>query len=93
MKKKFSDEKIDEILKSNPPVYSSGIYFSAMAKKFGISEQSVKDKCLMLGEEIGELFKAIRKQEGIKVDANSHFTSIEEEIADILELSKFSETV
>ena len=49
MKKKFSDEEIDEILKSNPPVYASGIYFSAMAKKFGVSDQVIKNKCVKLG--------------------------------------------
>ena len=44
----YSSEEIDEILKANPPVYSSGIYFSAMAKKLGISEQIVKNKCVKL---------------------------------------------
>ena len=38
----------------------------------------------MLGEEVGELFKAIRKSEGIKIDHNSKFSSIEDELADVL---------
>ena len=38
----------------------------------------------MLGEEVGELFKAIRKKEDIKVDLNSKIGSVEEELADIL---------
>ena len=45
----YSYEKIDEILKADPPVYSSGIYFSAMAKRFGVNEQVVKNKCVKLG--------------------------------------------
>jgi DNA-binding transcriptional regulator LsrR (DeoR family) len=45
----YSSEEIDEVLKANPPVYSSGIYFTAMAKKLGISEQIVKNKCAKLG--------------------------------------------
>lgn len=45
----FTSEEIDRILKANPPVYSSGIYFSAMAKKLGINEQVVKNKCVKLG--------------------------------------------
>lgn len=45
----YSYKEIDEILKANPPVYSSGIYFSAMAKKLGINEQVVKNKCVKLG--------------------------------------------
>ena len=46
---RYSYKEIDEILKANPPVYSSGIYFSAMAKKLGINEQVVKNKCVKLG--------------------------------------------
>jgi len=38
----YSSEEIDEILKANPPVYASGIYFSAMAKRLGLNEQVVK---------------------------------------------------
>ena len=45
----YNNEEIDEILKANPPVYSSGIYFSTMAKKLGINEQIVKNKCVKLG--------------------------------------------
>ena len=71
------------ILNKNPTLKDFQIYVIELEKERGFDHQSVRDKCLMLGEEIGELFKAIRKQEGIKVDANSHFTSIEEEIADI----------
>ena len=39
---------------------------------------------LQLGEEIGELYKAIRKEEKMRVDSNSTCTSIKEELADIL---------
>ena len=45
----YSYEEIDKILKSNPPVYSRGIYYKEMAKKLGISEQIVKNKCIKLG--------------------------------------------
>ena len=45
----YSSEEIDKILKSNPPVYASGIYFATMAKKFGLSEQIIKNKCVKLG--------------------------------------------
>ncbi|MFH0856449.1 MAG: MazG nucleotide pyrophosphohydrolase domain-containing protein [bacterium] len=38
----------------------------------------------MLGEEIGELFKAIRKSEKLEIDQKSKITSIEEEIADVI---------
>jgi len=38
----------------------------------------------LLGEEVGELFKAIRKTEKIGIDNNSQVFNIEEELADIL---------
>jgi NTP pyrophosphatase (non-canonical NTP hydrolase) len=38
----------------------------------------------MLGEEVGELFKAVRKAEKIKLDHNSKITSVSEELADVL---------
>ncbi len=38
----------------------------------------------MLREEVGELFKAVRKKAGIGVDPNSKMESISYEIADIL---------
>ena len=34
----------------------------------GFSDQSVIDKCLLMGEEVGELFKAVRTREGLKID-------------------------
>ena len=58
-------------------------YVEEMERERGFSEQSVRDKCLMLGEEVGELFKAIRKKEKIKIDHNSQFGSIDEELADV----------
>ncbi len=72
------------VLKSNPTLADYQAYVVNLEKERGFSEQSVQDKCLMLGEEVGELFKAIRKQVGIKIDTNSKFGSIEEELADIL---------
>jgi NTP pyrophosphatase (non-canonical NTP hydrolase) len=38
----------------------------------------------LLGEEIGELFKAVRKSENIKIDHNSKFSPVSHELADIL---------
>ena len=43
----------------------------------------MKDKCLLLGEEIGELFKTVRKEEGLAIDAASTTGKIGDEIADI----------
>jgi NTP pyrophosphatase (non-canonical NTP hydrolase) len=49
----------------------------------GFDHQTVLEKCLMLGEEVGELFKAIRKRENIKIDPNSKTGDVAEELADV----------
>lgn len=71
-------------LKDNPTLKDLQEYVVQLEKDRGFSEQTVLQKCLMLGEEVGELFKAIRKQQNIKIDNNSKFGSIDEELADIL---------
>jgi NTP pyrophosphatase (non-canonical NTP hydrolase) len=71
-------------LKPKPTLADFQTYVVLLEKERGFSEQNVQDKCLLLGEEVGELFKAIRKQEGVKIDVNSKFGSIDEELADIL---------
>jgi NTP pyrophosphatase (non-canonical NTP hydrolase) len=48
-----------------------------------LPNQTIIDKCLLLGEEVGELFKAVRKSEGLAVDSNSSFTEIGDELTDI----------
>lgn len=50
----------------------------------GFSDQSILDKCLLLGEEVGELFKAVRKSSGLAIDATSEFGNVADELADVL---------
>ena len=71
-------------LKKNPTLSDFQKYVIKMEKERGFIEQGVLQKTLMLGEEVGELFKAIRKQQKIKIDHNSKFGSIDEELADII---------
>lgn len=71
-------------LNTNPTLKDIQEYVIQLEKERGFAEQTVIQKCLMLGEEVGELFKAIRKQENIKIDSNSKFGTIDEELADIL---------
>ncbi len=59
-------------------------YVSEMEVERGFAEQSAKDKCLLLGEEVGELFKAVRKADGIKIDPESTVGELDGELADIL---------
>jgi len=70
-------------LKNKATLYDFQNYVKEMENERAFSEQTVLQKCLMLGEEVGELFKAVRKIENIKVDANSKIGSIDEELADI----------
>lgn len=58
-------------------------YVTELEKERGFSDQSTIDKCLLLGEEVGELFKAIRKSEGLSIDTNSKYTEIGDELTDI----------
>jgi len=72
------------ILKENPTLKDIQEYVEKMEKERGFREETVLQKCLLLGEEVGELFKAVRKSEKIKTAADSTFTSVGEELADVL---------
>ena len=59
-------------------------YVALMEKERGFSQRDVISQCLLLGEEVGELFKAVRKQQNMRVDPNSRVGNVEEELADVL---------
>lgn len=59
-------------------------YVAEMEKERGFSTRSVIQQCLLLGEEVGELFKAVRKQQNISVDPRSLVGDVEDELADVL---------
>jgi len=71
-------------LRSNPTLADFQRYVTQLEQERGFAEQSLLDKCLLLGEEVGELFKAIRKSEGLLIDEDSAVGEIGEELADIL---------
>jgi len=70
-------------LSKNPQLVDFQQYVAELEIERGFDHQTVLEKCLMLGEEIGELFKSIRKQEGIKTDPNSKIGDLEGELADV----------
>lgn len=70
-------------LKEKPNLANFQKYVTELEHEHGFINQTTIDKCLLLGEEVGELFKAVRKSEGLSVDANSTFTEIGDELADI----------
>ncbi|MPL69739.1 hypothetical protein SDC9_15487 [bioreactor metagenome] len=71
-------------LKSTPTLGDFQEYVKNLESLRGFDNQNALEKCLLLGEEVGELFKAVRKTAKLKTDINSDVGSISEEIADIL---------
>jgi len=70
-------------LTKNPTLENFQHYVAELEIERGFASQTTIDKCLLLGEEVGELFKAVRKSEGLAVDENSNFTEIGDELTDI----------
>lgn len=71
-------------LKERPTLADLQAYVVELEKERGFTGQSAIQRSLLLGEEVGELFKAIRKTEQLGVDQNSRIGSVEEELADVL---------
>ncbi len=70
-------------LTNNPSLTDFQKYVSELEEERGFASQTIIDKCLLLGEEVGELFKAVRKTEGLAIDSNSEFTEVGDELTDI----------
>jgi len=68
----------------DPTLAALQAYVVQLEAERGFEEQTVLDKCLLLGEEIGELFKAIRSSEGLLVDRDSPIGAVGDELADVL---------
>lgn len=59
-------------------------YVAEMEAERGFSDSSVMQQCLLLGEEVGELFKAIRRHESLRMEVTSVPGDVDEELADVL---------
>lgn len=71
-------------LKNSPSLKDFQNYVKELEIERGFSEEKVIDKCLMLGEEVGELFKAVRKSHNkLKIDSNSKSGEIGDELTDV----------
>lgn len=70
-------------LTNNPLLKEFQRYVAELEIERSFASQTTIDKCLLLGAEVGELFKAVRKSEGLAVDENSNFTEIGDELTDI----------
>lgn len=71
-------------LESNPTLGALQEYVRILESERGFTDNTVQKTALLLGEEIGELFKAIRKHEGMAIGNNSVVGTVDEELADIL---------
>ncbi len=72
------------ILGPRPTLAELQAYVRDLERRRGFSDQTARDKCLLLGEEVGELFRAVRRVEGLRVDPASRRAEIGEELADLL---------
>jgi NTP pyrophosphatase (non-canonical NTP hydrolase) len=59
-------------------------YVADMEVERGFADCTVLEQSLKLGEEVGELFKAIRKHGDMPVDVTSVIGTVDEELADVL---------
>ena len=82
IKKRDKMNKLE--LKENPTLRDYQEYVKILEIQRGFTNQNALEKCLLLGEEMGELFKSIRKAANLKTDITSNISSVNEEIADML---------
>ena len=59
-------------------------YVMEMEEERGFTNRGVVQQCLLLGEEVGELFKAVRKHEKMRTSTTSITGTVDEELADVL---------
>lgn len=71
-------------LKDQPTLADIQEYVSKLEAERGFEGNSLQQSALLLGEEIGELFKALRKAQKMSLDKNSIVGSLDEELADVL---------
>jgi NTP pyrophosphatase (non-canonical NTP hydrolase) len=57
---------------------------SAASVTVTFSNRDVVQQCILLGEEVGELFKAVRKHKKMRAGTTSITGTVDEELADVL---------
>lgn len=82
-----NQKELFENLKQSSTLPDIQAYIKKVLQLRGFADQTVKDKLLLLAEEVGELAKAVRKNSsGASVDPEKieNYDSVESEIADVL---------
>ncbi len=59
-------------------------YVAKMETERGLDKQDLSSQCLKLGEEVGELYRAVRKLQGQPQDPGGRIADIGDEAADAL---------
>jgi NTP pyrophosphatase (non-canonical NTP hydrolase) len=71
-------------LKEHPTLKDIQQYVSEFEIERGFDKNPNVQTAFQMVEEMGELFKAIRKEEKLRIDHNSDVGGLDEELADIL---------
>jgi NTP pyrophosphatase (non-canonical NTP hydrolase) len=71
-------------LAERPTLAAFQAYVAELEAERGFADQTPVEKCLLLGEEVGELFKAVRRVQGLPVDPTTAIGGVADELADIL---------
>lgn len=71
-------------LKAQPTLQDFQTYVGDLEKERGFDQQTLVEKCLLLGEEVGELFKSVRNHSQIAVDESARVSPVAEELADVM---------
>lgn len=75
--------RMDE-LEEGAPLAVIQKYVAQLETERGFSAQDTIQKCLLLGEEVGELFKAVRRREGMPIEQSDATISVADELADVM---------
>ncbi|MCW2934912.1 MAG: hypothetical protein JWM19_5874 [Actinomycetia bacterium] len=59
-------------------------YVRQMEAERGLDGQDIMPQCLKLGEEVGELFRAVLKRQGHPKDSEGRNADVADEVADVL---------
>lgn len=71
-------------LAEKPDLAALQRYVAEMKRERGFNTEDRIAECFMLGEEVGELFKAVRKAEGWRLTDHTREESVGDELADCL---------
>jgi NTP pyrophosphatase (non-canonical NTP hydrolase) len=72
------------VLTTAPRLHDVQKYVAELEVEREFSHQDALQKCVLLGEEVGELFKAVRKATGMGVDPGAAVSPVADELADVL---------